>query len=282
VHPVPVVDSHLHVWRAAGGETPDVQTIVPPQTDVPLELARETMAAHGVGRAVLVQPVFRGEDNSYVARCAQADPRSLAAVSVVDPGKPGAETRLRYWIGQGCRGLRLRPRIASEAVHFGAPATYPLWETARELSVVVSLFASVEHAPAIDVLAERFAPVVIVVDHLALPDPQLNASGPAFRRLLELAKHPHVHLKLSGFHHFSRERFPFADCWPFVRAAYEHFGPGRLLWGSDFPHVMAADSYAHALSLPQQMLPHSIAAELASIMGGNAQRLYWEATAGAE
>jgi len=279
---VTVVDSHLHVWRAAGGATPDVQTLVPPQADVPIELARATLAEHGVAQAVLVQPVFRGEDNSYVADCASAEPRSFAAVCVVDPGTPGAETRLRYWTSQGCRGLRLRPRIASEAVHLAAASTYPLWDTARELATVINLFASLEHAPAIDALAERFAPVPIVIDHLGLPDPALSASAAAFRSLLELARHPQVFLKLSGFHHFSRERFPFADCWPFVRAAYEHFGPERLLWGSDFPHVVAADSYAHALSLPEQMLTNCSPAELASIKGGNARRLYWDATVHAE
>lgn len=277
-----VVDSHLHVWRAAGGETPDVQTIVPPQTDVPIELARQTLAEHGVARAVLVQPVFRVEDNSYVAACARAEPLSLAAVCVVDPGIPSAETRLRYWVSQGCRGLRLRPRIAGEAVHFGARSTYTLWEAARELSVVINLFASVEHAPAIDALAERFAPVPIVIDHLGLPDPAVSAREASFRALLELARHPHVYLKLSGFHHLSREQYPFADCWPFVRAAYEQFGPQRLLWGSDFPHVMAADSYAHARSLPQQMLTNCGPAELALIMGGNAERLYWDTTFDAE
>ncbi|HTM54646.1 MAG TPA: amidohydrolase family protein [Pirellulales bacterium] len=277
-----VVDSHLHVWRAAGGETPDVQTLVPPQTDVPIELARATLAERGVAQAVLVQPVFRGEDNAYVANCAAAEPQSFAAVCVVDPGTPGAETRLRYWTSRGCRGLRLRPRIASEAVHFADASTYPLWEAARELATVVNLFSSLEHAPAIDALAGRFAPVPIVIDHLGLPDPALSAIGAAFRSLLELARHPQVFLKLSGFHHFSREQFPFADCWPFVRAAYEHFGPERLLWGSDFPHVVAADSYAHALSLPEQMLRGCSPAELASIKGGNARRLYWDATVQAE
>jgi L-fuconolactonase len=98
---VPLVDSHLHVWRAAESDTNALRTIVPPQTDVPIEFARETMDEHAVERAVLVQPVFRGEDNSYVADCAQAEPRRFAAVCVVDPRIPGAESRLDYWVGRG-------------------------------------------------------------------------------------------------------------------------------------------------------------------------------------
>ena len=60
----------MHVWQAAEGETPGVDTIVPPQTDVPIELASDTLLEYQVERAVLVQPVFRGEDNTYVAACA--------------------------------------------------------------------------------------------------------------------------------------------------------------------------------------------------------------------
>ena len=47
-----------------------VPTIVSPHEDVPVELALDVLDQHGVDRAVLVQPMFRGEDNSYVAAVA--------------------------------------------------------------------------------------------------------------------------------------------------------------------------------------------------------------------
>ena len=235
------VDAHLHVWRAAEGTT-SVDTIVPPQADIPIELAGELMVEHGVDRAVLVQPVFRGEDNRYLIDCVRAQPHRFAAVCVVDPRIAGAERQLEDWVKQGCRGLRLRPRIAEEREVFGDPTTFPLWEAAQRLGVVISLLASPEHAATIDRLCERFAGVPIVIDHMGHPTPS-NAAGD-FGPLLALAGHSQVYLKLSGFHHISRQRFPFADCWPLVRAAYEHFGPERLIWGSDFPHVLLTTGYA--------------------------------------
>ena len=42
-------------------------------------------------------------------------PDKFAAVCVVDPSIRGSETRLAHWVNQGCRGLRLRPRILAEA-----------------------------------------------------------------------------------------------------------------------------------------------------------------------
>jgi predicted TIM-barrel fold metal-dependent hydrolase len=269
------VDAHLHVWRAAGAETPGVATIVPPQEDVPLESALDTLTQHGVDRAVLVQPVFRGEDNSYVAECARSDSARLAAVCVVDPRVPGAEQRLEHWVGQGCRGLRLRPRIAAEAEIFGDPATFPLWEAARRLHVVVSVLADTRHAAAIGALAERFGDVSIVIDHLAHPDPVAGVRDPGFQQLLGLARHPRVLVKMSGCYHFSREPFPFADCHELIRAVYEHFGPERLVWGSDFPHVLRRSGYASALELPEMALGAWPTEEREMVMGGNAMKLYW-------
>ena len=270
------VDAHLHVWRAADGETPGVDTIVSPQTAVPIELASDTLLEHHVEWAVLVQPVFRCEDNTYVAACASAEPNRFAAVCVVDPRVPGAELRLEHWAAQGCRGLRLRPRISTEGAIFGDPSTYPLWETAARLKVVVSLLSSPEHVPAIGSLAARFPEVPIVLDHMGHPRVEDGMHGANFRALLQLARHPQIFVKASGFYHFSREPFPFEDCRDLVRAVYDCFGPERILWGSDFPHVVPICGYARSLLMPQVALEWT-AAERVSVMGRNARRLYWPA-----
>ncbi len=68
-----IVDAHAHVWRATPGYPEPAVTTVSPVSDVPAEVLAEYMAEHGVGRVVLVQPLYPGEDNSYVADCAARD-----------------------------------------------------------------------------------------------------------------------------------------------------------------------------------------------------------------
>ena len=195
---------------------------------------------------MLVQPVFRGEDNSYVADC--AGPSRCGSPPCASSIRACRAATSGWRFGQrGCRGLRLRPRLPGEERIFGDPASDPLWAAAERLGIVVSLLAGPQHLQTIGRLAGRFAGTSIVVDHLAHPDPTEGAAGVGFRRLLALAAHPRVFVKLSGFHHFSREPFPFADCWPLVQAVYEHFGPGRLIWGSDFPHVARGGGYGENL-----------------------------------
>ncbi len=271
------VDSHMHVWQAAVTEIIGAKTLVPPQTDVPIDAARTVMVEQNIARAVLVQPMFRGEDNEYLVQCVRAAPDRFAAVCVIDPRTSGPEARLAYWFHRGCRGLRLRPRIAEEERIFGDPSTYPLWEIAERLGVVLSLLCSPAHLARIDALAERFSGVSIAIDHMGHPDSAAGVDDPRFRQLLALARRENVFVKLSGFYHFSREGFPFAECWPLVRAVYEHFGPHRLMWGSDFPHVTVTCGYAQSLQVLDRALSGRPAADRDAVMGGNALKLYWPA-----
>jgi predicted TIM-barrel fold metal-dependent hydrolase len=65
-----IIDAHLHVWRSAPAFPDPSATVVSPLSDVPLQLLEQYMAEFGIDRAVIVQPLFPGEDNSYVADCA--------------------------------------------------------------------------------------------------------------------------------------------------------------------------------------------------------------------
>jgi predicted TIM-barrel fold metal-dependent hydrolase len=273
-----LVDSHLHVWRAWPGAAANLAGVKPPvgpEVDVPVEDAAQLFAQHGVERGVLVQPIYPGEDNSYVVACARAEPERFAAVCVVDPRKADAAGRLADWVEQGCRGLRLRPKVADEGESFGDPATFALWQAAERLDVVVSVLSDPQHNAAIGELAERFARVPIVVDHLGHPDVAAGVGAPGFQSLLALARRPNVWIKLSGFYHFSREAFPYRDCWPFIRAVYDAFGPGRLLWGSDYPHVTVRGGYRAAIDVLDEALSAWAETERRQVLGENALGLYW-------
>ncbi|MEO1994297.1 MAG: amidohydrolase family protein, partial [Planctomycetaceae bacterium] len=246
---------------------------VSPAANIPLELLHNDMQEYGVDRAVIVQPIYPGEDNLLISDSAALDPEHLASVCVVDPRQNDAPARLEHWVrNHGCRGLRLRPRIQAESECFGHPSTYALWETAAQLQVVVSVMGGFEHLSALGELAHRFEQVSIVVDHLAHPpldDPsQLDP-------LLRLAENPNVFLKVSGLPYDSKQPYPYTDCIPVVRTIHKRFGPQRLVWGSDFPHVLLQCGYARILRWFERTCPNLNDSDLEHMLGGNACRLYW-------
>ncbi len=271
-----IVDAHLHIWRAIPNHPTPGMTIVSPASDVPVELLNAYMDEHQVERAVLVQPLYPGEDNSYIADSAAADAQRFAAVCVVDPRKQDAPERLEYWVRErGCKGMRLRPRVPGEAAGFGAPETDRLWEKARSLNVVVSVFASPEHLPTVARLAERYPEVAIAIDHMAYPDVAKGVDAPEFQNLLALARYPRVYIKVSGYYYYAREPYPYPDCWDYFRAVYNHFGAERLMWGSDFPHILLKTGYRRNLLLQERAFPFLDPEALDLIMGQNAVGLYW-------
>ena len=81
------------------------------------------------------------------------------------------------------------------------------------------------------------AGVPVVVDHFGRPDPRLGVGDPGFRHLLDTGATGRVWVKLSGAYRNgdagAGERTALTAA-PLLLAA---FGPGRLLWGSDWPHT---------------------------------------------
>jgi L-fuconolactonase len=224
-----IVDAHAHLWKATASAA---STIVDSRCDIPASLLRTYLAEHGVDRAVLVQPMYPGEDNSLILDVARAEPDRFAAVVV-------AHTPERLAACAGARGLRVRPVFEG----IGSDA---LWNAARGL--VVSVLARPEHLKDVAARAQQFPDVPIVIDHFM--------HGEA---VLELARFPNVHVKVSGMHHFAYTEALYRD----VRS---RFGLDRMLWGSDFPHVLLRGGYAAALRVPDL-----------ERLSATAARLYWRA-----
>ena len=269
-----IVDAHLHVWQSNPAFPDQAATTASPACDISLELLEQYMDEHGVDRAVIVQPLYPGEDNSYVADCAASNPDRFAAVCVVDPNQADAVSKLKYWHERGCRGLRLRPKVPAETECFAASPTFPIWEFAQQNSMVINVLGSFEHLSAVADIAEKFRTVSIIIDHLAHPP---DCRPETCAALLALADHHNVLLKLSGFPYYSHEDYPYRDCVELVREIYERFGAERMIWGSDFPHVLLQSGYARALKWLEWTCDFIEPADLDLILGGNASRLYWDA-----
>jgi predicted TIM-barrel fold metal-dependent hydrolase len=115
----------------------------------------------------------------------------------------------------------------------------------------------------------------VVVDHLNNPIPGDGVDQPLFRALLDLARFPNVYVKLSGFHHWCPDRYPYSSAMPFIAAAVAAFGADRCMWGSDFPHVLAGCGYVRCRNFLPREARFLGAAQLETIMGGTAERLWF-------
>jgi len=243
-----IIDPHLHVWSDDATKYPYGPST--PTHPGSVELLFETMAQAGVDKAVIVQPIHYLFDNSYVADCIAQYPDKLAAQALVDPTAPDAADRLEYLATeQGFGGMRIHLSRYGDPANLATPDKDPLWQKAQDLNLCFNLFGKGEdHAPLEPIIA-RFPNVNVVVDHIGgvpvnEPDPK-----PILTNLLNWAKYPNVFVKISNIHTRSHEPYPFTDTHDIIKQVYDAYGPQRLMWGTDFPHILETTGYQESLDL---------------------------------
>lgn len=231
----------------------------------PVEVLLFHMARAGVDQAVFIQ--YMGNfDNSYLLHCMAAHPGKFAAAMLVEPDDDGA--RIRYWAEQGIGGIRL-------PADFRGSGRDPLahWRTAAALGLVVSApctpaaLLSAEFAEVV----QTFPELPIVIEHLGGIGRGAQPPYTEFKRVLALARHSNLTMKLPGFGEFCELPHPFAHIPPLVEMTLEAFTPQRIMWGSDWPPVSSREGYDNALRVGLTYLEQLSNTEKAWIFGRTAQ-----------
>ncbi|MFC4554999.1 amidohydrolase family protein [Georgenia faecalis] len=126
-------------------------------------------------------------------------------------------------------------------------------------------------------VAGDLAGTTVLVSHLGLPGPLPATAGRAevrdrLRPLLDLARFEHVSVKLSGLYAIDPVP-PHAGALAVTEEVLGAFGPGRLLWGSDFSPALDVVGLDDALTLPAWLPELATPAEIDDIGGATLRRL---------
>jgi predicted TIM-barrel fold metal-dependent hydrolase len=194
----------------------------------------------GVERAVLVQPSVYGTDNSAMLDAMQAAGGRLRGVAVVDDGISEAE--LKKLDAAGVRGVRVNIVDVKDR----KPGTLPMAALKKMAQRIAPLGWHMEflmHADEFPDLDRQFAdfPVDIVLGHLGYLTIGKTPEDAGFQALLRLMKSGKAWVKLTGPYRITAAPLPYPDTLPFAKALLEA-NPERVIWGSDWPHVMLKGS----------------------------------------
>jgi predicted TIM-barrel fold metal-dependent hydrolase len=150
-----------------------------------------------------------------------------------------------------------------------------LFRAAADLGLLASLSCYPHQHPAIRRVAERFPSVPVLCHHLGHVKAGESPPYPLLEEVLASARVPNIFINLSGFAYATEVKwnFPYADVQPLVRAEYEHFGPRRMCWGSDYPVVRFAMTYRQALEVFRTHCDFVSDADKAWILGGTLRQL---------
>ncbi|TWT29566.1 Amidohydrolase [Posidoniimonas corsicana] len=141
--------------------------------------------------------------------------------------------------------------------------------------LVYDLLIFERQLPAAIAFVDRHPDTRFVLDHIAKPRIEAGELSPWKENIAELARRPNVWCKVSGMVTEADLQGWTADgLRPYFDAVLEGFGPGRLMFGSDWPVCLLACDYARWLQTVRDWASDLSAAEQRSLFGETAINVY--------
>ena len=160
-----VTDAQIHLWAADTPDRPWPEGHIDPHRPEPMaaEEALSEMDAAGVGRAVIIPPIWVGNNNEVALQAASDYPERFAVMGRIDVESPRRWTS-RHWLEiPGMLGVRLTHR----GVFIDDVADW-FWPAAERLGIPVMVLKT-GHTEAIGAVAAAFPGLRLIIDHLDLP-----------------------------------------------------------------------------------------------------------------
>jgi predicted TIM-barrel fold metal-dependent hydrolase len=234
--PPGATDTHFHVLGPPH-RFPFVETRRYNPPAAPFEHWEMMAAAIGVERGVIVQPTAHGVDNAAIMDAVARSRGRLRAVVSFDRSVPDDElARLK---AQGAVGVRFSLMSDRPGATADIEAALP---RIQKLGWSLDLHIEPKFLLANEAFI-RALPAPVIFDHMCRVHPPEGPGQPAMQLMLDLLRDGGYWVKVSCADKISGVReartadgsLPYRDVVPFAAACIEA-NPGRILWGTDWPH----------------------------------------------
>jgi len=186
----------------------------------------------GLSRAVFVQASCHGTDNAAMVDALRRGSGRYAGVAMIDESFTNADIAALH--AAGVRGTRF-----NFVKHLGgAPDLDVFWRLVEQVQPhgwhIVLHFDAKDLPEYADLLDQM--PCPFVIDHMARVPTADGIEQQPFQTLLDLMRDERAWVKISGAERLTADGPPpYDDVVPFARALVAA-APGRVLWGTDWPH----------------------------------------------
>ena len=275
-----VVDAHHHFWDPARAAYPWMTEAHAPirRRFGPEDLA-PLLAANGVDRTIVVQTRSSVDETRELLATAAGHDFIAGVVGWIELGAPDVAEQLASLRAApgGAKLVGIRHQVHDEA----DPEWLGRTDVRRGLAavgragLVYELLVRTRELPAARATVRDLPGVRFVVDHIAKPPIASGAIDAWSAALKPLAGYPNVSSKLSGMvTEADWASWTPRDLAPYVERVLDWFGPGRCVFGSDWPVCLLAAPYAQVVELSRELLRDLPAADRDRIFGANAIELY--------
>jgi L-fuconolactonase len=270
------IDAHQHFWRfdpvRDSWITPEMSAL---RRDFLPDDVAPLLAGARIDGVVAVQADQSEAETRFLLSLAEKHPTIRGVVGWVDLRAGDLAARLARWGKRGAlKGFRhiaqgepddflTRAEVVRGIQALGAHGfSYDILIYPRQLGAAEQLVA-------------RCPEVRFVLDHCAKPPIASGHLTEWQRGIRQIARHPNVVCKLSGLvTEAVWSTWTDADLLPCLDTAAEAFGPGRLMFGSDWPVCLLAAEYWRVLEVVEQWAARLTPTERDRVLGGTAAAAY--------
>jgi predicted TIM-barrel fold metal-dependent hydrolase len=243
--PAGAVDCHAHVCGPAR-QFPyaDERIYTPP--DATLSQYESLLNSLGIDRAVLVQPSVYGTDNRAMLAALSARPQKFRGVAVIPTAISDDELETMHHAG--VRGVRCNVvDVADKAAGLPIEQLTLIANRIKPLGWHLELLV---HVNEYSDLARTFAdfPVNLVFGHFGYCHAKYGLHDKGFQGLLELLRNQQAWVKMTGPYRICDGDLPYGDMRAFNDEVIKA-NSSRLVWGTDWPHVMVKKQMPHDADL---------------------------------
>ncbi|MFI1356068.1 amidohydrolase family protein [Streptomyces sp. NPDC020898] len=274
-----IVDAHHHVWDLAARDQDWIAEGSLLRRDFTMEdLAPEAHAA-GVDRTILVQTITVPEETPEFLALAAQQELIAGVVGWTDLIRTDIADELARLCelpgGAYLKGIRHQVQGEPDPEWLLRPDVRRGLAALAEADLVYDLIVLPHQLPACVKAAENHPGLTFVLDHLGKPpvaDGRLELWATAVRALAAL---PNTVCKLSGLvTEADHASWTPGDLRPYADTVLDAFGPGRLMFGSDWPVCTLAASYGQVVSLAEELTASLGTGEREQVFTGTATRVY--------
>lgn len=271
-----IIDSHQHFWKPGRGDygwlTPELEKLY--RDFLPADL-EPLLDQCGVDRTILVQAAPTEAETGFMLGLAGETDFIAGVVGWTDFESGDVAANIERLAADPLLvGLRPMVQDLPDDDWLDRPALAPAFEAMIAHDLVFDALLHPRHLSRLLPVLERHPELTVVVDHAAKPTLRDGVTREWFDDIAAVARHPDVRCKLSGLVTEARADWTAGDLVPVVDHLLLHFGPGRLVWGSDWPVLTLAGTYPQWWETAQALLARLSDTERDAIFGGNAAELY--------
>ena len=273
-----MIDAHQHFWKYDSREYGwiDDSMAVLRRDFLPAE-AHHEMACAGFDACVAVQARQTLEETQWLLSLADAHPFIAGVVGWVDLQAPDVRAQIEQFAAHPkLVGVRHIVQSEPDDQFLLRPAFCRGIELLEEFDLAFDILVYHRQLAVAAEFVSRFERHRFVLDHLAKPGIRAGEIHGWERDLRRLAGFPNVRAKLSGLvTEADWQQWTPGQIHPYIDVAFDCFGAGRLMLGSDWPVCTVAADYGRTMSLIADYVSKLTADERDAVLGGNAQE-FWK------